>query len=94
MTAPYPVDLRAAALEAVRLLDHEPSSAAQQARQLLTNAFQTTLPPAARAALDADQGVQAAITRIAADRETYVIANDDGTPGTTPLERSADEQPL
>jgi hypothetical protein len=88
------IDLRAAALEAVRLLDSEASPASRQARQLLVDAVSTTLPAPVRAALDADLGVQAALARIAADQETYFLANEDGSPSHTLFERSVDEHPV
>lgn len=88
------VDLRAAALEAVRLLDHETSPASHQARQLLIGAFQAELPLTARATLDADSGVQAALVRITTDQEEYVIAEEDGAPSAVPFERSDNEQAL
>jgi hypothetical protein len=85
-------DLRAAALEAVRLLNSETSPASCQARQVLVDAIATELPPAARAALDPDSNVQAAIRRIEAGQEMYYLANEDGTPGNIPFERGNDER--
>lgn len=88
------IDLRAAALEAVRLLDSETSAPSQQARRLLLGAFTDELPATARAALDADQGVQAAIARIEDNGETYYLAGEDGMPSDVPFERGEGEQPL
>ena len=87
-------DLRAAAIEAVRLLDSETSASSQQARRVLIGAFTTELPAGARAALDADVSVQAALSRIAANQETYTSASEDGTPLGSAFERGEDEQPL
>jgi len=86
-------ELRAAALEAMRLLDRETSSALQQARQVLLGAFSAALPDNARARLGSDPGVQAALTRIATDTERYYSTDEEGALSTTLFEYN-DEQPL
>jgi len=53
-----------------------------QARALLIAALESTaaVSPAERAALDADPGVQAALARLAASDEVYLLAGPDGGP--------------
>jgi hypothetical protein len=88
--------LRAAIAQAAHVLADEGRDLAErvrQARALLIAALETTdaLSPGERAALDADPGVRAALARLAAGDEVYLLAGPDGGPSDEPLEATGDE---
>lgn len=92
-----PTILRAAMAQAARVLADEQLDLAEQVRQaraLLVAALEATaaLSPAERAALDADPAVQAALARLAAGDEVYLLVGPDGGPTDEPLECTGDER--
>lgn len=91
--------VRSAAVLAVQLLDDEQLSQAErihQVRALLMKVLtaSTALSSEARAALDADPGIQVTIARITADEEAYYIAGPDGQPTSERFERDPIAAPV
>jgi hypothetical protein len=83
--------------QALRVLADEERDLAErvgQARALLAAVLDATavVSLAERAALDADPGVRAALARLAAGDEVYLLAGPDGGPSGEPLELTGDER--
>ena len=96
---PEPTTLRAAMAQAARVLADERLELAErveQARALLVAALEApaSLGPAERHTLDADPDVQAALARLAAGDEVYMLAGPDDGPWDEPLEATGDERPV
>lgn len=96
---PEPTTLRAAMAQAARVLADERLELAErveQARALLVAALEApaALSPAERQTLDADPAVQAALARLAAGDEVYMLAGPDDGPSDEPLEATGDERPV
>lgn len=94
-----PTALRAAAAEALRILDDpqltsEARVAAAGAVLRAALAATAALTDAQRAALDADPGVQAALRRLADDDGAGYLAGPDGAPSDVRVAPSADARPV
>ena len=92
-----PTILRATMAQAAHVLADEQLDLAErvgQARALLVAALEApaALSPAERQTLDADPAVQAALARLAAGDEVYVLAGPDGGPSDELLEPTGDER--